>query len=131
MTCCTRDSPGKLTIIKWSRASDLPMPDLSLSRSSTIQSTSSPTDVVNAAKPIITMKIVVPILAPTVVEEKSPYPMVVIEMTLYQRLSPYSGRIRADLLEVVEVQRVADDAYRKGEREKENAELAASSHLAN
>ena len=46
---------------------------------------------VNAAKPIITMKIVVPILAPTVVEEKSPYPMVVIEITLYQRLSQIPG----------------------------------------
>ena len=91
MTCRTRDSPGKLMIIKWSLASDLPIPDLSLSRSSTTQSTSSPTDVVNAAKPMTTMKTVVPIRAPTVVEEKSPYPMVVIEITLYQRLSQIPG----------------------------------------
>ena len=67
------------------------MPDLSLSRSSTIQSTSNPNDVVNAAKPMITTKNAVPICAPIVVAEKSPYPIVVIEITLYQILSHRPG----------------------------------------
>ena len=46
-----------------------------------------PTDVVNAASPMNMMNTRVPSLAATVSAEKSPYPIVVTEMMLYQTLS--------------------------------------------
>ena len=50
-----------------------------------------PIAVVNAASPMMTMKTAVPILAPRDSAANSPYPMVVIEMILYQKASPMPG----------------------------------------
>ena len=64
------------------------IPVCSLMRRSKTQSTNIPAVAVNATSPTRIINTTVPMRAPRVDAEKSPYPMVVMEMMLYQKLSP-------------------------------------------
>ena len=69
------------------------------------------------------MKTAVPILDPSVAAEMSPYPIVVMETTLYQKPVPY-GDIGADgPIEEVERESVADDAEGDDDDQRRGAEL--------
>lgn len=63
------------------------MPLWAAVRSVAVESMRIPRNTLNVLSPRSTMKTTVPMRAPVVLAERSPYPMVVMEMTLYQRAS--------------------------------------------
>jgi hypothetical protein len=67
------------------------MPVRSLCCKSISQLITIPAHAVKAVRPTTVINTIVPILDPMAVAERSPYPMVVMDIILYQKLSPMDG----------------------------------------